>query len=312
VRVLVTGGCGFIGANLVRHLLQAGHQLRVLDNLSVGRRENLPTNSNGASVELLVGDICQPAAVRSAIQGVDAVVHMAAYTSVVDSLAHPEDCFHTNALGTLTLLEACRQLGVRRFVLASSNAAVGEQAPPIDEGKVPRPLSMYGASKLAGEALCSTYHHSYGLETVALRFANAYGPHCDHKTSVVALFMKRAQEGHPLTIYGDGSQTRDFVHATDICQAISLCLAHDGGNGLAGEVFQVASGVETRIGDLARLVMEVTGRDLAVVQRPERTGEIRRNYSDIAKARERLGFQPKVSLRRGLEELWKWLGRDDG
>jgi UDP-glucose 4-epimerase len=196
--------------------------------------------------------------------------------------------------------------GVRRFVFASSNAPLGEQPPPAHEGLVPRPLSPYGASKLAGEAYGSAFHGAFGLLTVSLRFANAYGPRSRRKGSVVAAYCRAALEGRPLVIYGDGAQTRDFIHVRDLCQAIRRSLAVDAG----GEVFQVATGTETTILDLAGRIRALAaadlGREVAVEHRPARAGEILRNTSDIAKARRVLGFAPAVALADGLPETWRW------
>jgi UDP-glucose 4-epimerase len=172
---------------------------------------------------------------------------------------------------------------------------------------LPAPLSPYGASKLYGEALCSAYFHSYDLPTVSLRFANAYGPYSGHKTSVIATFIKRIKENKPLEIYGDGNQTRDFIHAEDVCQAIYLCLvgsrsaeAHSTGI-FKGDIFQIATGEETRIIDLAHMVKDVYGNESVVIRfASERKGEIKRNYSDIQKARRLLGFRPKIELKEGI------------
>ncbi len=298
--VLVTGGCGFIGTNLVRYLSERGCQLRILDNLSTGKKENLATS---ISDQLIIGDIRNRKAVDQAVPGVAAVVHLAALTSVVESLENPAEVWEVNVTGTLNLLEACRQNGVTRFVFASSNAVVGEQPPPIDELKIPQPLSPYGASKLAGEALCSSYYHSFGLKTVSLRFANCYGPYSEHKPSIIPKLIKWAEEGKPVTIFGDGQQTRDFVHAGDVAQAIYRALTVDTDS--YGQIFQVATGSETSINQLVGLVQEVSGRKLQTVHEPERKGEIKRNYSDITKARRILGFDPGIELREGLKDLWE-------
>ena len=331
--ILVTGGCGFIGTNLVKYLSTKGYRVRILDNLSTPSRKfvNRESPVTGplpsqvvdpelSSTDLVVGDIRERQAVKRVTEGVDAVVHLAAHTSVVESLQKPEEAWDINVNGTLNLLEACRCNRVDRFILASSNAVVGEQDPPIDETKIPRPLSPYGASKLAGEALCSTYYHSFGLKTVSLRFSNCYGPYAEHKPSVIAKFIDWAKKGEPLVIYGDGNQTRDFVHVDDICQAIYLSLITAQPPELSqptqqtqstpepplwGEVFQIASGVETSINQLAELIKAMTDLQLSIVHKPKRKGEIERNYSDITKARKLLGFEPRIKLREGLRELWQ-------
>ncbi|MEE9613239.1 MAG: SDR family NAD(P)-dependent oxidoreductase [Desulfatiglandales bacterium] len=305
MKVLITGGCGFIGANLSRYLLEKGHVVKVFDNLSTGSEENLRKATAGFEVhEVIKGDIRDKGEVEKAARNVGAVVHLAGHTNVVDSLESPEEDFQINAMGTLNVLEACRKNGVKNFVYASSNAVVGEQSPPINEEKIPAPISPYGASKLTGESLCSAYHHSFGVSTVSLRFSNAYGQYSSHKTSVVAKFIRRVKDGKSLIIYGDGNQTRDFIYAEDICEAIYLSMNGDCG----GEVFQVATGVETRVNDLARMVS-----DLAVssgLERPEihhenpREGEIVKNFSDIGKIRRLLGFEPQITLREGLKKTW--------
>jgi UDP-glucose 4-epimerase len=293
--VLVTGGCGFIGSHVVDELLCAGRPVRVLDDLSVGSKAAL----EGRDVELVVGDVRDEGAVERAVRGVSGIVHLAAQTGVIASIEDPGADCAVNVGGTLNLLRAAIRHGALRFVFASSNAPLGEQEPPNDESKVPRPLSPYGASKLAGEAYCSAFHGGFGLGTVALRFANAYGPRSTHKTSVVAEFIRTLLAGKPLTIYGDGRQTRDFVHVADLCQAIRLAL--DGS--AAGEVFQIGSGVETSVLDLARYLREKLGMPHAEVRfAPARSGEIRRNYSNIEKARRVLGFAPRVTLDEGLAE----------
>ena len=297
--ILITGGCGFIGTNLVRYLAGRGCRLRILDNLSTGKKENLAPSF---SDNLIIGDVRDRKVVSQAVQGVEAVVHLAACTSVVDSLENPMEVWEVNVTGTINLLEACRQNSVSRFVLASSNAVVGEQPPPIDELKIPQPLSPYGASKLAGEALCRSYYHSFGLETVALRFANCYGPYSEHKPSIIPKLIKWAEERRPVTVYGDGNQTRDFIHAVDVAQAIYLALTVDTDS--YGQIFQIATGIETSINQLVALVQEVAGRKLRIIYEAERKGEIKRNYSDITKARRMLGFDPEITLREGLKELW--------
>jgi len=312
--VLITGGCGFIGTNLIKYLADKTYQLRILDNLSTGKEENLKKLQSQyyrlPNVDSIVGDIRNRKMVNQAVKGVDAVVHLAAHTNVVESIENPKEDWDINVNGTLNLLEACRKNEVGRFIFASSNAVLGEQLPPIDESRIPNPLSPYGASKLAGEALGSSYCHSFGLKTISLRFANCYGPYSEHKTSVVSRFMKCALDGTPLIIYGDGKQTRDFIHVDDVCQAIYLALTTQQAQGTqqnfpCGEVFQIATGVETSIRNLAKLIGEMTGRELRIIHEPERKGEIKSNYSNISKAKRLLNFAPKITLREGLKQLWQ-------
>jgi UDP-glucose 4-epimerase len=192
---------------------------------------------------------------------------------------------------------------VRRFVFASSNAPLGRQSPPATEDKAPLPISPYGASKLAGEGYCLAYHGSWGLGTIVLRFANLYGPYSGHKGSVIATFFKDALTQGRIIINGDGQQTRDFIYVGDLCHAVSLALESQ----LSGEVFQIATGRETSIAELAALVQQVIGQDIGVEFDSWRQGDIRNNFSGIGKARELLGWQPKIDLLEGLQQTYQWI-----
>ncbi|MBI1735085.1 MAG: GDP-mannose 4,6-dehydratase [Candidatus Rokubacteria bacterium] len=304
-RVLVTGGAGFVGANLVRALSERGYAVTVLDDVSRGRLEYL----DGVEHEFVKGDIREPDLVGRLVSASDAVVHLAAQTGVPGSLASPRNDCELNVLGTLGLLEAVRHAGAdgrsRRFVFASSNAPLGRQKPPATEDKAALPISPYGASKLAGEAYCLAYHGSWGLGTVVLRFGNIYGPYCAHKQSVIAKFFGDLERRGRITIEGDGGQTRDFVYVGDLCRAIVRALESD----VSGEVFQIAAGVETSIRELAQLVGETVGRDVDMTFEAARQGDIRQNYSAIEKARRVLGWTPETSLRDGLRETWTWWQR---
>jgi UDP-glucose 4-epimerase len=316
-KILITGGCGFIGANLVKYLLDRGRcQITVYDNLSVGSKSNLEraiadSGSRNSSVDFVEGDILDKDRLGQAVIGHSAVVHLAAHTRVVESLKNPQESFDVNVVGTFNVLEAARTNGSERFVFASSNAAVGEQSLPINEEMACQPLSPYGAGKLSGEALCSAYFRSYGLDTASLRFANAYGPYSEHKTSVVAKFIGHLRDGKSLEIYGDGEQTRDFIHAHDICQALYLCLtrrqSRDSQTTDSSGVFQIATGVETRIIDLATMVKRLANgagnEQSEVVYESSRPGEIRRNCSNIGKSVRVLGFSPTVELEQGIQNL---------
>ncbi|PYN98993.1 MAG: epimerase [Candidatus Rokuibacteriota bacterium] len=289
--VLVTGGCGFIGSNLVRRLAARGVRLRLLDNLSVGTRDALPA---GSAIDLIVGDIRDVTAVTRAVEGVDAVVHLAASTGVSDSVSDPASDFDANVMGTFNLLRASVAASVRRFVFASSNAAIGEHPPPVDELRVPRPISPYGAGKLAGEGYCAAFAAAYGLQTFVLRFSN-----------VVARFIREGLQKGAVTVYGDGRQTRDFLYVEDLCTAVEAALAATG----SGEVFQIASGIETTVLTLVTTLKTVSGRDFDVVFAPARTGDIARNVSDISKATRLLGYRPVVPLEDGLRRTCDWFLR---
>ena len=230
---LITGGCGFIGVNLVDKLLQKIPQIniRILDNLSVGTREDLKEvceyheisshdiKGSPKGVELLVGDIRNYEVCLKACEGIQVVVHLAASTGVPQSIENPRRDMEMNVIGTFNMLEASRHQGVEKFIFASSGAPLGEVEPPIHEEIAPKPVSPYGASKLAGEAYCSAYYRTFGLKTIVLRFGNVYGPRSKHKSSVIAKFFKRALAGEPLEIYGDGNQTHDFIYIDDLLQA---------------------------------------------------------------------------------------------
>ncbi len=309
---LVTGGCGFIGAALVARLAAAGCNLRVVDNLSVGSREALPVGpwraiepADGTpdwhSHELMVADIRDADAALGATRGADAIVHLAANTGVRPSLEAPRlDC-ETNVIGTLNYLEGARHNGVRRFVLASSGAPLGRVEPPIDENKVPRPMSPYGASKLAGEGYCSAYFGAFGVETVALRFGNVFGPGSGHKQSVIAKFMHRALNGEPLEIYGDGTQTRDFIYIDDLMDAIVRAGTQPG---IGGEVFQIASSRERSVNEVgiavARLVEQRIGRRVVIRHGEALPFEVARVFADTSKARRMLDFEVRTSFEDGL------------
>jgi len=315
MNIFITGGAGFIGANFVKYLLDKGDfDLTVYDNLSTGSKINLDRaikdSQQKGKMKFIKGDILDSAKLNRVIKGHTTVVHLAAHTKVVESLKEPKTNFEVNAIGTFNLLEAARKAGIKKFIFASSNAAVGEQIPPINEKMIPKPLSPYGASKLYGESLCTDYFNSYGLDTISLRFANAYGHYCDHKTSVIAKFIRRAKKGRSLEIYGDGEQTRDFIHAKDVCQALYLSLnCHDNGskNSAAGEIFQIATGCETRVIDLAEMIKKLISdsdkNEPQIIFKGARKGEIRKNFSDIRKAKKILGFKPRIELDSGLKEL---------
>ena len=250
---LVTGGAGFIGANLIRRLAATGVQIRVLDNLSGGCRADLA----GLPVELIQGDIRDVGMVNQAMAGVQAVIHLAAHTNVVESVKTPELNLETNVRGTFNLLQASVQHDVERFIFASTGGAiVGDVEPPVHEDMAPHPISPYGASKLAAEGYCSAFWGSYGLKTVCLRFSNVYGPFSYHKGSVIAKFFRQVQLGEPLTVFGDGEQTRDFIYVEDLCQGIIRALEAPL---LFGQAIQLGSGREISINQLVDLMRQVVG-----------------------------------------------------
>jgi UDP-glucose 4-epimerase len=299
--VLITGGAGFIGANLARRLAAAGDHVRILDDLSVGHRAYLA----GVPHELVVASLADRDALGRAVGGVDAVVHLAAKAGIPDSVADPLGTFEVNVVGLLRVLEAARLAGARRFVFASSNAAVGEHDPPADEGNLPHPSSPYGASKLAGEAYCQAYAATYGLAACALRFSNAYGPCSLHKKSVVAAWLRATLDGEPIAIHGDGEQTRDFVFVEDLAAAVHAALDAPEDR-VAGELFQVGTGVETTVNELAAAVETAVGHSIEIRRLPARPGDVRRNVSRVEKAAERLGYRAEVPLAEGIARTAAW------
>ena len=305
MKILVTGGAGFIGANLIGLLLDSTpFEVTVLDNLSATGTFGTSEDSRATFVE---GDVTDAGLLNRIVPGHDAVVHLAAQAGVPASLADPRRDCEVNILGTLSLLEAAQISGVSRFVFASSNAPLGRQAPPAVEDKAALPMSPYGASKLAGEAYCLAYHGSWGLGTVALRFSNVYGVLSMHKKSVVSRFFHDAHTTGRITIEGTGEQTRDFVYVEDLCQAILLALSSD----IGGEVFQIGTGVETSINQLAKLVGEIVGSGIEVERTPGRAGDIVRSYSSYEKARALLNWEPATRLDEGLRATWSWMMTQD-
>jgi UDP-glucose 4-epimerase len=287
----------------VRVLVERGDAVRVYDNLSTGSSVNL----DGAGAEFVEGDVRDAAALERATGGCDVVFHLAAGTGVVPSIEDPFADFDVNARGTLAALSAARRAGATRFVFSSSNAPLGAGAYPASEDKPIAPLSPYGASKAAGEAYCSAFHGAYGLEAVAVRFSNAYGPRSAHKSNVIPLFIRRLLAGEELLVYGDGEQTRDFVFVTDLADGLMRAAEAEG---VGGETFQLASGIETSVNELVSHLAVVSGRRPKVRHAPPRPGEILRNYSLVDKARERLGFLPTVELSEGLRRTYVWFTSD--
>jgi UDP-glucose 4-epimerase len=299
--ILITGGAGFVGASLVRALEARGETVRVID---WGRAAGL-RYLEGTAAKILEGDLTEPGVAERAVDGCRVVIHLAARTSVPASIAAPLEDLEQNVVGTVRLLDAARHARVERFVFASSNAAVGLMDPPAREDALPRPVAPYGAAKLAAEGYLHAYHESYGVATTALRFSNSYGPYSLHKISVVAAFTKACLAGRALTVYGDGSQTRDFVHVDDLVDLL-LRVVDAPAELVAGEVFQAGTGRETSVRRLAETLLAVGGRPGSIEYLPPRHGDVARNYSDISKAAERLGYRPRVELADGLRRTIEW------
>ena len=305
-KILVTGGAGFIGSNIVPRLIEKGHSVTVLDNLSSGKLENLRTVRNSPNFQFIQGDVQNKTTLHKALCMVDAVVHLAALIDIPASVTSPLKTHEVNATGTLNTLEAAiKENTVKRFVFASSTAVYGNSAAlPIMESTPPTPISPYAASKVAGEAYCNAFTRCYGLSTVILRFFNVYGPRNEKNpySGVITKFLDQALNGEVLTIYGDGKQTRDFIHVNDIVDAIVLALE---AKGMDGEIFNVCTGSPTSISELVEALHGVVKQDLRVNHASPRTGEIKFSYGDPSKATEKLKFTAKVSLHEGLTLLLK-------
>ncbi|MBS3782664.1 MAG: GDP-mannose 4,6-dehydratase, partial [Candidatus Thermoplasmatota archaeon] len=301
--------------NLIEYLLERTNKnITVLDNLSEGKIEYLKSISNYSEkrIKFIQGDIRNKDDVKKAMKGCDHVIHLAAQTDVIDSVKDPRKDADINILGTINLLEEAVEEDVDRFVQASSAAPLGEQEMPIHEEKDPQPLAPYGASKLACEGYCSAFAGSYSLPTVALRFSNVYGPKSWHKGSVVAKFIKQILDGETPTIFGDGGQTRDFIHTKDISQALHLSCTERMEEGF--QLFQIGTGEETSINELySKLKTKLEDEGIQVPEPDhgeKREGEIYRNYTDISKAKKELNYEPKIDLDRGLDETIDWFLND--
>lgn len=317
--ILITGGAGFIGVNLVNYLLkQNKYKISVLDNLSTGNLAVLTSVvvARNMSIEhrftqspdhlcFVRGDIRDSASLDYIVKCQDQVVHLAGQTGVQPSIEDPEQDMSVNIQGTFNLLELIRKYRVKDLIYASSAAVLGEQVVPITEDKIPRPLSPYGASKLAAEAYCSAYANSFGIRAVILRFSNVYGPFSFFKGSAVAHFIKQIINNKPVIIYGNGNQTRDFLFVDDISRVIDLII-NDKTNIFKGEVFQLGSGTETSINHLIDLLRDICQKDIEIIFEPKRNGDIFRNFTSVEKIKNVLNFEPEFDLLSGLNKTWDW------
>lgn len=303
VSVLVTGGAGFIGSHLVDKLVQLGAKVRILDDFSTGKRENIAHLLERNAIELIEGSLTDGKTVRRAVQGVEIVFHQGAIPSVIRSVEDPLTTHQVNTTGTLLLLLASRDEGVRRLVFASSSSVYGDTPTlPKKEDMMPNPKSPYALSKLVGEHLCRLFRELYGLETVSLRYFNIFGPRQDPTSqyaAVIPRFITALLKGEPPTIYGDGEQTRDFTFVENCVQANLLAAK---AKSVAGEVFNVGAGKQTSVNELFRLIRSLIGVDhIEPIYAPPRPGDVRHSLADITKAQKLLGYQPTISLEEGLK-----------
>jgi len=304
-RSLVTGGAGFIGSHLVAALLTRGEQVVVLDNLSTGKRANLAGLTG--RFEFVEGDVADPAAATRACAGVEVVYHQAALASVPRSIEAPLDSHAACATGTLVMLDAARKAGARRFVYAASSSCYGDQPTSSKrESDLPSPLSPYAAAKLAGEMYCLAFHRSYGLETVALRYFNVFGPRQDPHgayAAVIPRFIDAWLKGEQLVLYGDGRQSRDFTYVENVVAGNLLAAESPRA---AGRVLNLASGRSYSLLDLIASLETLLGRAADVRREPARVGDVRDSLADITLARELLGYEPVVDFHEGLRRTLAW------
>ncbi|MCZ2288316.1 MAG: SDR family oxidoreductase [Anaerolineales bacterium] len=304
MNVLVTGGAGFIGSHIVRGLLERGDRVRVLDNFSTGKRGNL----DGLDVEIVEADLRDASRLTEACRGVETVFHQAAFVSVPQSMQEPLDCFDVNVTGTASLLEAARKHGVKRVVFASSAAVYGDSdAYPLSEETPLHPLSPYAASKRVDEIYGQLYTASFGVEVVGLRYFNVYGPRQrpdSQYAAAVPIFIRRLLDNKPVTIFGDGGQTRDLIFVGDVVRANFVAAAHPSA---PGGVFNICTGNETRILDLVEILQDLFPSAPAPEFAAPRAGDIYRSIGSPQKAAETIGFRAEVSLTDGLARTAEWM-----
>jgi UDP-glucose 4-epimerase len=297
MKILVTGGAGFIGSHIAEYFAEAGHEVRILDNISTGLLSNIPHCEN---IEFIKGDICDSSTVEKAVLNIDYVFHEAALVSVPLSCEKPAEAFYINTLGTLKILQACVKAGVEKFVTASSAAVYGNNPIlPKREDMYPEPASPYAISKLDLEYLARMFYESHGLRTTCLRYFNVYGPRQDPKSpyaAVIPIFMERAKAGKDLVIYGDGLQSRDFVHIKDVVRANAAALEHGD-----GQVYNVAMGKSITVLELAERIINLTGSSSKIIHAAPRAGDVRDSRADVSKISS--WWKAEIELQEGLKDL---------
>lgn len=302
--IVVTGGAGFIGSNLVREL-SGDNKVKVIDDLSVGSLKNIEDLVKTKKINFIKGSVTDNNLLQKTFSDVDYVFHQAAIVSVPKSIVDPIKSNNVNVNGTLNVLVAARDNDVQKVVFASSCSVYGDSPVlPKNEDMIPYPISPYSVNKLIGEYYCKVFTEVYGLKTVTLRYFNVYGPRQDSKgdyAAVIPKFISMALSYNPLVIYGDGEQTRDFVYIKDVLDA-NIIAAESKEIG----VFNIAIGQQVSINKLAKLIMQLAGKDLKLVYKKSRTGDIKCSYADISKAKQKFGFKPKFSLNEGLTETINW------
>jgi nucleoside-diphosphate-sugar epimerase len=305
VKVLVTGGGGFIGSHIVDRLLADGHDVRVLDNFATGRRENLLDVL--ADIELVEGDIQSYERVHNAVSGCEVVLHQGALPSVPRSVQDPLTSNATNVTGTLNVLLAARDSGVRRVVYASSSSIYGANPElPKHEALLPQPISPYAVAKLAGEGFCRSFHEVFGLETVALRYFNVFGPRQDplsQYSAVIPNFITALTGGGEAVVYGDGEQSRDFTYVGNVVDGNLLAMSAEG---VAGKPYNVAAGERTTLNELLGHIGSLVGSEPNARYEPPRLGDVKHSHADVTAAMRELGYSPGVSVQDGLRLTLEW------
>jgi len=302
---IVTGGGGFIGSHIVEELLRRKETVKVIDNFSTGKRENVEPFKDDA--EIIEADLAEVNNLAQLLRGADYVIHQAAIPSVPKSIIDPIKSHQANVNGTLRLLVACREAGVKRVVYASSSSLYGDSPTlPKHEGMIPNPLSPYGAQKLFGEMYCQVFTKAYGLETVSLRYFNVFGPRQDptsQYSGVLAIFIPAVLQGRRPTIYGDGLQSRDFTYVQNVVEANLLACAAPR---VGGEAFNVACGDRITVNSMLEQINKIAGKEIAPLYADPRAGDIKHSQADITRAREHLGYEPRVSFQEGLRFTLEW------
>jgi len=304
--VLLTGGLGFIGRHLVDRLLQEDYKVSILDDFTTGKLQNVAQHENDQRLSIVNASILDGAKISKPISDADAVVHLAAITSVIRSAKEPRLVHDVNVTGTLNVLESCVKHSVGRFLFVSSAAVYGNSAaPPFKENLPARPLSLYGSTKAAGEAYCQAYHETHNLGTVVIRLMNIYGPRrsAGPYAGVMMKFADAVLARKPVVVYGDGQQTRDFTYVSDAANGILLALQNRQAD---GEIFNIGTGNGCTVNHLAELFQEMSGSHLEVLHEPSRPGEVRESYADLSKSNRLLGYSPQIALKDGLNSFFQW------
>lgn len=305
-KYLVTGGAGFIGANIVRQLIDNGEKVKVLDNFNTGKRENINELMN--EIEFMEGDVTNNQTVIEAVKDVDVIFHQGAIPSVPKSIIDPMKTNYANINGTLRLLQAAAQANVKRFIYAASSSAYGfNETLPKQEDMPGRPMSPYAVSKYAGELYCKVFHHLYGLETISLRYFNVFGPHQDPNSryaAVIPAFIKSILNNESPVIYGDGTQSRDFTYIDNVVAA-NLLAAN--APKLQGEVINIGNGSQIALNELVMYINNILGKNIPVAYTAERQGDVKHSLADISLAEKLIGYRPSTSFHEGLKHTIHWL-----